>query len=68
MESCFLATAVGKSRWGGGGGGALVGADRWGACNGNSKTKIKPIKAAMSHVSHVSTAELCSKGVKRFDC
>ena len=50
------------------GGGHLFGADRWGACNGNSKTKIKPIKAAMSHVSHVSTAELCSKGVKRLDC
>ena len=68
MESCFLATAVGKSRWGGGGGGHMFGADRGGAGNGNSKTKIKLIKAAMSHVSHVSTAELCLKGVKRFDC
>ena len=67
MESCFLATAVGKSRWGGGGG-HVFGGVRWGACNGNSKTKIKLIKAAMSHVSHVSTAELCLKGVKRFDC
>ena len=78
-RGCFLATAVAKVGRGGTclgviGGGPVMGirtqkSNEWTSKAKNLRHNRISLKhnAAMSHVSLVSTAELCSKSVKRFD-